>query len=325
MKKKSLFYVILCTCLFCSCEKEEIETSPVVPPVEQPDNPDESNKPENKPSTEDIINIKINENTMAIVGTVNWNDIAYGNGKYVAVGNLGYIAYSENGDEWSILQKGNYNIKRIIFDGSKFVTYYMNSSGIIKMITSIDGKNWTEKSAQFTRSYIIDIVYHSTKKKYILLSENTDGYVYVLDENLSTFTKSSNRYSSAYCLKLFNDKVLIGSSGYIYASTNDDFTKYSVVYTQGGAKFTDMFIIDEYLYPCDGKRTKNLETWESIWFAPSGSKVFDAKYQNGKYDVLSFSDNVVYHDSTNDVNSFERETSSANASNTINAAICISE
>ena len=38
---------------------------------------------------------------MAVVGTNNWNAIAYGNGKYVAVGASGYVTTSTDGKTWT--------------------------------------------------------------------------------------------------------------------------------------------------------------------------------------------------------------------------------
>ena len=38
---------------------------------------------------------------MAVVGTNGWNAIAYGNGKYVAVGANGYVTTSTDGVNWT--------------------------------------------------------------------------------------------------------------------------------------------------------------------------------------------------------------------------------
>lgn len=52
------------------------------------------------PSIDDLLKIKINEEDM-IIGTNSWNAIAYGNGKYVAVGSSGYVTTSTNGTSWT--------------------------------------------------------------------------------------------------------------------------------------------------------------------------------------------------------------------------------
>ena len=38
---------------------------------------------------------------MAVVGTNMWNAIAYGNGKYIAVGDSGYVTTSIDGVNWT--------------------------------------------------------------------------------------------------------------------------------------------------------------------------------------------------------------------------------
>ena len=68
---------------------------PIEPPVEK------SEILTTPPSTEDLITIKIEDDIMAVVGTNTWNAIAYGNGKYVAVGLGGYVTTSTDGVNWT--------------------------------------------------------------------------------------------------------------------------------------------------------------------------------------------------------------------------------
>lgn len=93
MKKKSLFYAILCMGLLCACDKDE----EVIPPVvETPDEPDE---PEVEPSVEHITRIQVEGQTL-IIGGDEWKGMAYGNGKYVAVGDSNRVACSTDGETW---------------------------------------------------------------------------------------------------------------------------------------------------------------------------------------------------------------------------------
>ena len=101
--------VVLCAFLFIACEKDNDDYEPIKPPVEQPeepvkpekpDEPEKPEKPTTPPATDDIINVKIGDSNM-IVGSNNWNAITYGNGKYVAVGEKGYVTMSTNGVDWS--------------------------------------------------------------------------------------------------------------------------------------------------------------------------------------------------------------------------------
>lgn len=106
---------------------------PVEPPVEEPE------EPTTPPSTKDLLTIKIEENIMAVVGTNDWSAIAYGNGKYVAVGASGYIATSTDGINWTTQRIGTNLWWDVIYGDSKFVAVGLKGSTAI----STDGTNWT--------------------------------------------------------------------------------------------------------------------------------------------------------------------------------------
>ena len=122
--------VVLCAFLFIACEKDNDDYEPIKPPVEQPeepvkpekpDEPEKPEKPTTPPATDDIINVKIGDSNM-IVGSNNWNAITYGNGKYVAVGEKGYVTMSTNGVDWSTpKQVGSKVWHAITYANGKFV------------------------------------------------------------------------------------------------------------------------------------------------------------------------------------------------------------
>lgn len=177
--------MVLCAGLLVGCDKEE-EYEPVKPPVEQPEDPVEPEKPEQPeepekpaipPSTDNIINIKIGDSNM-IVGSNNWYAITYGNGRYVAVGSNGGIAYSEDGINWKTAVAGSYTWKNVIYGDGKFVA--AGSTG--HTAYSEDGINWATRrpgdstktitciaygNGKYVASYLYDIY------SYILIS--TDG------------------------------------------------------------------------------------------------------------------------------------------------------
>ena len=91
---------------------------PVEPPIEKPE------EPTIPPSTEDLFTIKINDEIMAVVGTNGWNAIAYGNGKYVAVGSNGYVTTSIDDVNWTTPKQiagSSYTWNGIIYANGKFV------------------------------------------------------------------------------------------------------------------------------------------------------------------------------------------------------------
>jgi conserved domain protein len=130
MQIKVFCMVVLCAFLFIACEKDNDDYEPIKPPVEQPeepvkpekpDEPEKPEKPTTPPATDDIINVKIGDSNM-IVGSNNWNAITYGNGKYVAVGEKGYVTMSTNGVDWSTpKQVGSKVWHAITYANGKFV------------------------------------------------------------------------------------------------------------------------------------------------------------------------------------------------------------
>lgn len=106
---------------------------PVEPPIEKPEDPT------TPPSTKDLRTIKVEENIMAVVGTNNWNAIAYGNGKYVAVGKSGYVTMSTNGTSWTTpKQVGSTDWIDIAYGNGKFFMIAGKT-----FCSSSDGINWS--------------------------------------------------------------------------------------------------------------------------------------------------------------------------------------
>lgn len=78
------------------------------------------------------------------VGTEPWNSVAYGNSRFVAVGNAGNIAYSDNGTTWSQFSVGANDWNRVYYNGTLFVAAgAKDSSGDGKIAYSTNGANWT--------------------------------------------------------------------------------------------------------------------------------------------------------------------------------------
>jgi uncharacterized repeat protein (TIGR02543 family) len=73
------------------------------------------------------------------VGTDIWNAIAYGNGRYVVVGNKGSIAYSFDGTNWTMITVGKENIYDVKFLNGRFAAVFWGST----VGYSTDGINWT--------------------------------------------------------------------------------------------------------------------------------------------------------------------------------------
>ena len=74
--------------------------------------------------------------------------IAYGNNRFVAVGNYGNIAYSSNGASWTAVSNSPFddNIYAIAYGNNKFVALGSTSGDQVKMAYSTDGENWNTVS-----------------------------------------------------------------------------------------------------------------------------------------------------------------------------------
>ncbi len=128
---------------------------PIEPPVEKPE------IPTTPPSTEDLITIKIEDDIMAVVGTKTWNAIAYGNGKYVAVGDSGYITTSTDGVNWTTPQRPidddfTNDIYAITYADGVFI-----AAGRSCIYTSNNGINWQSEYAGVDSYVIRAILYHN--------------------------------------------------------------------------------------------------------------------------------------------------------------------
>lgn len=108
---------MLYTCISASCNPDiggvlDEPIGPSKPPTEDP---------VISPSIDDLLKIKINEEDM-IIGTNSWNAIAYGNGKYVAVGSSGYVTTSTNGTSWTTpVRIGTEDWYSVTYGNGKFV------------------------------------------------------------------------------------------------------------------------------------------------------------------------------------------------------------
>ena len=126
--------MVICTSLsLIGCDKEEID-APITPPIEKPDEPIAS------PSTNDIIKIKTGDIDM-IIGTNNWQGVTYGNGRYVAVGYGGYIAYSTDGINWTSKIVGLITWAGGAYGNGKYVVIGNN----VYIAYSTDDINWIMK------------------------------------------------------------------------------------------------------------------------------------------------------------------------------------
>lgn len=269
MRMKIFCMVVLCACLFIACEKDNDDYEPVKPPVEQPENPvepekpDDSEKPEKPttpPSTDDIINGKIGDSNM-IVGSNDWNAITYGNGKYVAVGSKGSIAYSEDGINWTTTAAGSYTWTNVVYGDGKFVA--AGSTGHTAF--SEDGINWTTRQPGSSSKTITCIAYGNGK---YAAGYPLDTYSYILiSTDGMTFRNMGNS--------------LIPSGQYLE----------SMIYESG--KFRAMARYGTIFESTDGEMWEQISVGASFNFSYPGTSI---TYYEGKYVMVGGNGQIIVSD-----------------------------
>lgn len=85
----------------------------------------------------------------SLMPQLSYVDIAYGNGKFVAISNENMTAYSTNAIDWTVGYLNTSSMvvgTRIIFNGSEFAAVADNADYNQNFYTSADGVNWTGSS-----------------------------------------------------------------------------------------------------------------------------------------------------------------------------------
>ena len=217
--KIKLFSVLICIFMFYSCDPEHKETiEPEKPSVE---NPDEPKKPEFSdepkiPSTNTIINLN---NEFMIVGSKNWQSVAYGNGIFVVGGSEGYVTTStDEGKTWS-------TPKQLVTIGSWSNVIYANGSFMMlnfhngKLATSTDGITWTTRDT-YSLEYWRGLAYGNG----IYVAVGPSGGTIMTSTDGETWTKRTVGSVIWRDIAYGNGKFIIISNGGYFSTSTDGVT-----------------------------------------------------------------------------------------------------
>lgn len=186
MKASLKFWtVLLCAglvlggCCDDSITPENPGTNDENPPVEQPEEPIE------KPLTDgSLFTVQLNDDIMATVGTGTWNAIAYGNGRYLAVGSNGQTAYSGSGTSWSLIENSA-NTTKVTLNSIRHLNDRFIAVGGGYAFETTGGASWTRKSLSYGMS-ANDITFF--KDNYIVVGRNTP---IIYSSNLENWQEAS--------------------------------------------------------------------------------------------------------------------------------------
>ena len=191
------------------------------------------------------------------VGTNTWNAIAYGNGKFVAVGNDGWITSSSDGETWSTPKQigvaDNNPWNDIIYAGGKFVA--VGTLALAYSAVSIDGVNWTLSSMISKECQFIGVTYlnktfiAADKKGWIW--ESTDGLSWQKSQQVTTSTiMDINFLNGIIMITDASYRIWISSDGKTWSNSKTSFTCYTSAY--GNGKFVIMGNLGYIITSTDG-------------------------------------------------------------------------
>jgi len=132
------------------------------------------------------------------------SSVAFGNGRFVTIGNPNKIYYSTDGINWTVKYNSEPGFREVIYVNSLFLT--LTSSIVME---SVDGINWRQRGNHNTSS-LNSIAYGNSK--YIVVGENK----FAISENVINW-KVTLYYKSMNKIIFINDLgfVAVADNGYI--------------------------------------------------------------------------------------------------------------
>ena len=234
----------------------------------------------------------------------NINSICYGNGKYVAVGSSGKMAYSYDGVNWTSVSDSRFGttyIYNVCYGNEKFVA--VGDGG--KMAYSSDGITWTSVSdSEFNADTSIKGICYGNGK-FVAVGYSIDMYNYGGRMSYSsdgiTWTRvTDSRFgtSNIYGVCYGNGKFVAAGSEARIAYSSDGVTWdttvssgigliYGVCY--GNGKFVAVGSSGKIDYSSDG------DTWTAVSDSKFGdSSINSVCYGDGKFVAVGYSGKISY-------------------------------
>lgn len=277
--------MVLCTGVFIACDKEY---ESVNPPIETPEEPE---KPDIKPSIDNIIQTKIGDINM-IVGTNNWYTIRRCNGKYIAAGVGGYITSSSDGTNWPTPKSYGFDYCHdVIYGNGKYIVVGSGSgSGNIntgRFSISSDGVNWSTAKSFNVSGKNVKSVYCITygNGKFIAICmggdciSSSDGETWKYVQNIGGGASKIIYGNSKYVASGQDGNIYVSSDGSTWSNrkiTTTGYFVYGYGVAYGNGKYVVLFSSGECAVSSDG------ETWTKI----------DKIGSNNSWNDLAFSNNA---------------------------------
>ena len=219
---------------------------------------------------------------MAVVGTNSWNAIAYGNGKYVAVGSSGYVTTSTDGINWTTPKQiagSSYTWNGIIYANGKFVAVGKSRT----ITTTTDGKTWTTVKQVGTSNVgnWLAIVYGDGK--FITSSSNGYGAISIDGVNWTNMQIATDYTWSLSTIAYGNGRFIASGMSNTYISTDGETWVKCANHvgcnamTYGAGRFVSVHI-ESGAYSTD-----NGETWIKVPITDGSYNWLGITYANGLF------------------------------------------
>lgn len=201
-----------------------------------------------------------------VQGETNWNSIVHGNGKYIAVGQRGYMTVSSDGRTWSTpdIIGNSADWYSIVFANGKYV-----AAGNGYVAVSTDGTNWTINKISNTNNRTWNDVQYCNGRFIVVgnngyMATSTDGGTWkeskIGNNDLKSVTYGNGRY------------VVTEKSGYVNHSTDLagwNRVKITVTELYSSAFGNNKFIVSSY--GCMHYSTDGIN-WEEVTFGDNSWK-----------------------------------------------------
>lgn len=166
------------------------------------------------------------------------NDIAYGNGLYVAVGNYGLIVTSTDSIIWTIRTSGySTNLQNIVFGNGKFLIIDSNA----RVFTTTDGTGLTQQTSFSASGGSTSLTYGNgvfIASSFHYYKTSTDGISWSSESPLSGNITGGIYANGIYLLGTANKRVYWSTSGIDnYTSATFSSASYPIGFAYGNGKF----------------------------------------------------------------------------------------
>ena len=148
--------------------------------------------------------------TQFIASGIPLNSVSFGNGLFVAAGGSGFIRTSINGTTWSTIQISSAHLNGVAWGGGTFVAVGTNGT----ILTSANGTNWTSRSS-FVTNVLSAVTYGNGR----FVAVGNSGYVLVSTNGGTNWTsRAAGTLMNLTDVTFGGTFVAVGASGTILNS-----------------------------------------------------------------------------------------------------------